>query len=581
MTRRYAVGIVFFAAALFVFISAGQLQAQAIAGAEPPASFDAMIDKTIARENALLTVLQGAHPVAETYIQEMAKDTDFGFVPKTDHYFLGKVDLSKGVATDSFMPKPGFTASALAAFTQMFSLRFLPRGFAQMMIMDGNSFDRGHYDFKLIRREFLGDVGTWVVSVSPKPEAGSGRFNGRIWIEDKGYSIVRFNGTYGGSKRDNVFLHFDSWRINCGPDLWVPYQIYSEETELPYDVKLRHIHYKSMTQLWGYTQAEQRNTMEFTNMTVDLPSVRDNSAEAADYTPVESLRNWSREAEDNILGRLESANLVDPSGPVEKILDIVVNNILVTNDLHITPDIRTRVMLTTPLETFTIGNTIVISRGLLDTLPDEASLAAILAHEVAHIALGHSVDTKFAFGDRTNFSDEDILKKFRFARPQNQEDAANEEAVKLLEKSPYNDKLRQAGLFLKALGAESNRLPNLIKPLMGSRMAEHSNVLRLAALLETAPELQRTRPEQVAALPLGGRTRLDPWTDELRMSRTRSVPLLSAREKMPFEVVPVYLHLTYGHEPERVAVGSEPAPTPPQEETAPSAPVNSARARER
>jgi hypothetical protein len=575
MTRRYAVGILSLLVASVALISAGQVQAQTIATAEPPASFDAMIDKTIARENALLTVLRGAHPLAETYIQEMAKDSDFGYVPKNDHYFLGKVDLSNGVMTDSFIPKPGFTARALGVFTQMFSIRFLPRGFAQMMVMDGNSFDRAHYDFKLIRREFLGDVRTWVVSVSPKREAGSGRFNGRVWIEDKGYNIVRFNGTYGGSKHDNVFLHFDSWRVNCGPDLWVPYQIYSEETELPYDLKLRKVHYKSMTQLWGYTQAEQRNTMEFTNITVDLPSVRDNSADAADNSPVESLRNWSREAEDNILGRLESANLIDPSGPVEKILDTVVNNILVTNDLHITPEIRTRVILTTPLETFTIGNTIIISRGLLDTLPDEVSLAAILSHEAAHIALGHGVDTKFAFGDRTNFGDEEILEKFRFARPQSQEDAANEEAIKLLEKSPYNDKLRQAGLFLKALGAESNRLPNLIKPLMGSRMAEHSNVLRLAALLETAPELQRTRPDRVSALPLGGRTKLDPWTDELRMARTRSVPLLSAREKIPFEVAPVYLHLTYGHEPERLAVAPEDAPPPAK--SAP-APVNNARA---
>jgi hypothetical protein len=84
-------------------------------------------------------------------------------------------------------------------------------------------------------------------------------------------------------------------------------------------------------------------------------------------------------------------------------------------------------------------------------------------------------------------------------------------------------------------------------------MAEGSNVLRLAALLEAAPQLQRERTDQVAALPLGGRTKLDPWTDELRMARTRSVPLLSAREKMPFEITPVFLHLTYANQAEQVA----------------------------
>jgi hypothetical protein len=192
-----------------------------------------------------------------------------------------------------------------------------------------------------------------------------------------------------------------------------------------------------------------------------------------------------------------------------------------------------------------VGHTIIISRGLLDTLPDEASLAAILAHELAHISLGQVIDTKFAFSDRVLFDDDAILKKFRFARSQPEEDAANAEALKLLQKSPYADKLRGPGLFLEALAAESDRLPNLIKPLFGSRIAQGNNLLRMAQLLQSAPQLQRTRTDQIAALPLGARTSLDPWNDRLRMVTARPVPLLSGREKMPFEVTPLYLHLRY------------------------------------
>jgi hypothetical protein len=217
----------------------------------------------------------------------------------------------------------------------------------------------------------------------------------------------------------------------------------------------------------------------------------------------------------------------------------------VTNDLAIAPEVRTRIILTTPLETFTVGHTIIISRGLIDTLPDEASLAAILSHELAHIALGQVIDTKFAFSDRVIFDDDAILKKFRFARSQAEEDAANGEALKLLQKSPYADKLRGPGLFLEALAAESDGLPNLIKPLFGSRIAQGNNLLRMAQLLQSAPQLQRTRTDQIAALPLGARTSLDPWNDRLRMVTARPVPLLSGREKMPFEVTPVYLHLRY------------------------------------
>lgn len=105
--------------------------------------------------------------------------------------------------------------------------------------------------------------------------------------------------------------------------------------------------------------------------------------------------------------------------------------------------------------------------------------------------------------------------------------------------------MNQVGLFLKALADASDRLPNLIKPLFGSKLAANNNVLRMSALLERAPQLQKTRVDQIAALPLGTRTSLDPWNDRLRMTKMRPTPLLSAREKIPFELTPVYLHLTY------------------------------------
>jgi hypothetical protein len=510
-------------------------------------AFDRVVDRAITQETTLLKILRGEHPVAETYIQDMGPDPDFGAVPTADHYFLGKLDLSRGVNTDSFIPKSKAAAGVktLGVFSRLFSAQYFPRGFAQTLLIDGAQFDRAHYDFEFVKREFLGDVRTYVINVSPKKGAGSGRFTGRIWVEDREFNIVRFNGTYSKPHAGQFYMHFDSWRVNCGPDLWVPFETFSEESDLPYALGTRKLRFKAVTRVWGFTTAEDRNRGEFTNLTVDLPSVRDSSDQAADNSPVESLRAWQREGEDNVLDRLEKSNLLAPPGDVEKILDTVVNNLVVTNELNIVPEVRTRVILTTPLESFTIGHTIVISRGLLDTLPDEASLAAILAHELAHIALGQEIDTKFAFSDRVLFDDEATLQRFRFARPQAEEDAANAKALELLQKSPYNEKLNQAGLFLKALAAAADRLPNLIKPLFGSKLAASNNVLRMSALLERAPQLQKTRTDQIAALPLGARTSLDPWNDRLRMTKMRPIPLLSAREKMPFELTPIYLHLTY------------------------------------
>jgi predicted Zn-dependent protease len=96
--------------------------------------------------------------------------------------------------------------------------------------------------------------------------------------------------------------------------------------------------------------------------------------------------------------------LLAPEGDVDRILQTVVNNIEVTNNIDLPRPVRTRVLLTAPLETFSVGNTIVISRGLIDVLPDEASLAAVLSHELAHIVLGHNLGSKYAFNDRMLFS---------------------------------------------------------------------------------------------------------------------------------------------------------------------------------
>ena len=73
--------------------------------------------------------------------------------------------------------------------------------------------------------------------------------------------------------------------------------------------------------------------------------------------------------------RLQKAGLIAPEGEVDHVLQTVVNNLIFTNNLNIEPAVRTRVLLTTPLEAFTIGHTIVVSRGLLDVLPDEATLS--------------------------------------------------------------------------------------------------------------------------------------------------------------------------------------------------------------
>jgi hypothetical protein len=212
-----------------------------------------------------------------------------------------------------------------------------------------------------------------------------------------------------------------------------------------------------------------------------------------------------------------------------------------------------RVLLTSPLESFTIGHTIVVSRGLIDVLPDEASLAMVLAHELAHIALGHQVDTKYAFSDRMLFEDTATFHQLRMKRDKNEEIAADQRATEFLKQSPYKDKLGNAGLFLRAMHERSQQLPNLLTPHLGNPLAVGDSVKRMTGLMGDAPKLDATQVDQIAALPLGGRVRVDPWNNQLELIKAKPVALLSAREKLPFEVTPVFIYLTRQKDPTTTA----------------------------
>ena len=66
----------------------------------------------------------------------------------------------------------------------------------------------------------------------------------------------------------------------------------------------------------------------------------------------------------------------------------------------------------------------------------------------------------------------------------------------------------------------------------------------MSTLLTSAPALDEKRLDQIAALPLGGRIKVDPWTDQVELSKAKVVPLTSAREKMEFEITPFFPYLT-------------------------------------
>ncbi len=543
------------AALLATFVGVMPLSAQGPAGQSSVVR--QALEKIVAQEKQLVEIFSHYSPRVETYLQGIHTDKNGKKEIIGDDYFLGRLEVKNGVVERSFLHSKGISLRGFLGKLPLYgsilpSLSFeLQSGsFAEPIFIDPQHFDLQHYQFEFVGRQFLGEVRCLVFDVRPRAHAGKGLFEGRVWVEDQGFHIVRFNGAYG---RENKFsFHFDSWRENLQPGLWLPVYVYSEESSLAkYGVS--HLGFRSQTRLWGYVLKAETPEGQLTRILIESRTpVKDSNSTSQDNSPLASERQWRHEAEVNALSRLQKAGLLAPPGPVDKVLETVVNNLVVTNHLDNLPPIHCRVMLTYPLESFTVGGTIVLSKGLIDVLPNEASLAMILAHELAHIVSGDTTDTKYAFFDRMMVSDDQLLKTFDFAHKKQGEEAVDQEAIKLLENSPYKEKLGEAGLFLEALAGMAPRTPDLFASHLGHRLIDMHHQLQMAQLLQGAPKLEPNSIKQIAALPLGARIKVNAWNDKVSLMKTKPVNLISAKDKMPFEVTPLFPYLTrYDSKPGR------------------------------
>ena len=498
-----------------------------------------VVTRVTTTESAFLDDLAKYKPLVETYVQFLTPGTGTSEQISDDAYFIGNAEFRRGVDYQAFNPDKTFSSDVLDFLRGPKKPRLAPRSFAQMAIIDPENFSTDHYEFENPHGEFLGAVRCIVFDVKPKAKEPPGRFVGRIWVEDRNFHVVRFSGTY-TFKRSGRSFHFNSYREQVGPGLWMPSISYIEESAG--NAKQSSADLKGLVRFWSYASTGPQKTDTFTNITIEAAEPPQDAA-ANELSRTEALRDWERQAEDNTIQRMEKAGLIGPAGDVEKVLDTVLNNLLVTNKLSVDPPIRTRVLLTTPLESFTVGHTLVVSRGLIDVLPNEASLAAVVARELGAIVLGFKSNTMNAFSDRMLFNDTQILRQFIFRRTANEDLQANRKAMEILKNSPYADQFPAVGLFLKALVAKESALTNLTMARIGNAVADQGAALLLPDLIAVAPKLDSENKEQIEALPLLSRIRLDAWSNSTEMIRAKAVPLLSANEKMPFEVMPVVLAL--------------------------------------
>lgn len=527
---------------------------------EPPQTVQMKIDDIADRmnkaESGLIVRMRMYHPIVEVYIQNLLPDEQLGWTPSRDEYFLGQFDLGEMSPRLRPLSQMKRTPGLLARLPgNGKGVQYLPDGFAAMAAPDWRLIDRRRYEFKFVRREFLGEARCFVFDVKPLRGGGEG-FSGRIWIEDRDYNIVRFNGINRGTDqtlstffRRTLSFHVDGWRVNVLPGVWLPSSVYCEETDLS-DAKpsARQAQFKSQVRIWGYEAQSVDRTQQLTTIRIDEPAAVDTSELPRQLSPVLSQRRWEQEAEANVIERLEGVGLLAPAGEVDGVLETVLNNLVVTNDIALERPLHCRVLLTSPLESFTVGRTIVLSRGLIDVLPDEASLATMLSHELSHVVLGHPlIDTKFAFADRLMISDGDLLQTLQFHHAPREETAADEKVIEILQRSPYKDRLSDTGLFLRTIAQQARQLPRLIQPHIGDHIYG-GQLQRVAELVEHAPALAPERLDQIAALPLGTRIVVDPWSGRLTLDRSPAVKIVSIREKVPLAVTPLMPYIKYAEQ---------------------------------
>lgn len=531
----------------------------------------ALVRQAIAREKVTIKEIQQRTPLVETYIQDTRPDADLNQAPVDDDYILSRVDFNKAFSDKLYARRQdenrGFFAGsrdALAKIGHALAIGespYSPAGFMEMMFVDPTGFDEQHYSFSFVRREFLGSVRTDVFEVHPKTHS-IGRFYGDIWIEDQDGNIVRFNGTYVSGQSGLSYKHFchvDSWRANLQPGLWLPAAVYVEEPHR--DGGDRSVGIKAQTHFWGYSLKTPSRDSE--NVSIEVDNAVDKSDDSQDVSPLQATYLWIQQAENNVIDRLVEAGLVAPLSPggyENKVLDQIITNLVVPNNLAFAEPVHARVLLTDTVEATTVGNTILISKGLIDSLPSEEAIASVVAMELAHIAMGHHIDTKYAFNDRLLFPDEATFQRIDMNHSDVDNASAAKQAVAYLDNSMYKDKLPNAGLYYEQLAAKGTVLKALNTPTLGDSLLKPDGTPWMAELEKGAPKLQPGDVNQVAALPLGSWLKTDPWSDTVQMLDAKRYAPMNAGEKMPFEVTPVYYRLQrYRSTPNEAAATSTPA----------------------
>jgi hypothetical protein len=515
-------------------------------------------------EEAVEAELPSYAPLAEGYFQQFAPTEKGLYVLNRDLYLLGRLSWSHGPGIEDLL-HAGESASGDAKSGDD---RLLLDALPQAMVPDWKQLGPGRYAYTFVGVEFLGAIRCFVYDLQPLRAEPEG-FAGRIYLEDRTFNIVRFTGK---SPRVDALLaplrnphsvfHLDAWRVNVSKNRWVPAYAYVEEVpalDAPAQLLMR-----GQIRFWAYERTPTQRQQEFVDLVVGRSASVAEGRKQQQLSPQQIERIFENQAEDNVLARLLIAGFLGTPGEVEKSLDQILKNLVISNKLVLAQPLRCRVLLTAPLEDFTVGRTLVFSRELINVLPSESALALVIAHQLAHHVLGHRrVDMKLAFPDVLKISDPELLAKLKFRHTPAEEADADRLALQLLEQSPYSKAMESAGLFMQAVQSRAAHLSALISPRFGEHIADVEHTVERHPITRLVPLDEPEVPTQVAALPLGSHVMVNTWNGHMEFFRSDPVVKPAPYERNDLAVTHLYPLLDYAAEKPAVAVPSNAASQPP------------------
>jgi hypothetical protein len=491
-------------------------------------------------EGFLQSQLEDANLIVEGVIQRLAPSGKAGYNPSHDYYYLGRFIGKDRVIED--LLKYSRTSSDVPPGSQILE------GILDVMVPDWDQLREDRYEYQFVELTLLGEMLCAVYDVQPRSPAEG--FKGRIYVEERSWNIVRFTGVnshadamFAGLRDKNSTFHIDSWRMNIGKDRFVPALAYLEE--VPDDGAQGSPLVAGQFRFWGYDQQRvQRRRESVTTKIVAAGVLID--GRTGGTPPHEAQRRFEKQAEENILDRLSKAKLLAPPGEVDGMCQQVINSLLASNHQLLGEPVQCRLLLTSRLEAFIVNNTIVVSRGFIDVLPDWSPLAFVLAHQLAHNILGHkTVDTKFAFADVLRIPDAELIGRLQVRHTEEEESEADLIAMKILKKSVYNARIPQAALFMDSLRYHASGVSSLLEPDFGEHIMDSKRKVRNDPSSRPAEVYDPENTGQLSALPLGSWLIVNPGTGGVEFSQLSLPPELKARERGDFTVKAFMPRLQY------------------------------------